>query len=154
VRVKKDMELNKKIEEEMIKAAKTKEKIRLSALRMMKNAVHNKEIELRRELTEAECLQVFAAMVKQRRDSIEQFEKGGRIDLVEKETAELKVVQEFMPQQFSEEDLTAAIEKAIQETGAAGPRDMGKVMKALLPVISGRADGKVVSEKVKARLSG
>jgi uncharacterized protein YqeY len=148
------MELNKKIEEEMIRAAKAKEKIRLSALRLMKNAVHNKEIDLKRELTEAECLQVFAAMVKQRRDSIEQFEKGGRMDLVEKETAELKVVQEFMPEQFSEEDLMAAIEKAIQETGAAGPKDMGKVMKTLLPVISGRADGKVVSEKVKARLSG
>ena len=148
------MELNKKIEQEMIKAAKAKEKIRLSALRMMKNAIHNKEIDLKRELTEAEFLQVLAAMVKQRKDSIEQFEKGGRMDLVEKETAELKVVQEFMPQQFSEEDLTAAIEKAIQETGAAGPKDMGKVMKALLPVISGRADGKVVSEKVKARLSG
>ncbi len=148
------MELNRKIEQEMIKAAKAKEKIRLSALRMMKNAVHNKEIDLRRELTEAEFLQVLAGMVKQRKDSIEQFEKGGRMDLVEKETAELKVVQEFMPQQFSEEDLTAAIERAIQETGAANPKDMGKVMKAILPVISGRADGKVVSEKVKARLSG
>ncbi|MCX5826829.1 MAG: GatB/YqeY domain-containing protein [Syntrophus sp. (in: bacteria)] len=148
------MELNKKIEQEMIKAAKAKEKIRLSALRMMKNAIHNKEIDLKREVTEAEFLQVLAAMVKQRKDSIEQFEKGGRMDLVEKETSELKVVQEFMPQQFSEEDLTAAIEKAIQETGAASPRDMGKVMKALVPVISGRADGKVVSEKVKARLSG
>jgi len=148
------MELNKKIEQEMIKAAKAKEKIRLSALRMMKNAIHNKEIELRREVTEAEFMQVLATMVKQRRDSIEQFEKGGRMDLVEKETSELNVVQEFMPQQFSEEDLTAAIEKVIQETGAAGPRDMGKVMKALVPVISGRADGKVVSEKVKARLSG
>ena len=152
--MKKNMELNKKIEQEMIKAAKAKEKIRLSALRMMKNAIHNKEIDLKREVTEAEFLQVLAAMVKQRKDSIEQFEKGGRMDLVEKETSELKVVQEFMPQQFSEEDLTAAIEKAIQETGAASPRDMGKVMKALVPVISGRADGKVVSEKVKARLSG
>lgn len=152
--MKKDMELNKRIEQEMIKAAKAKEKIRLSALRMMKNAVHNKEIDLKRELTEAEFLQVLAVMVKQRKDSIEQFEKGGRMDLVEKETSELKVVQEFMPQQFSEEDLTAVIEKAIQETGAASPKDMGKVMKALVPVISGRADGKIVSEKVKARLSG
>lgn len=152
--MKKDMELNKKIEQEMIKAAKAKEKIRLSALRMMKNAVHNKEIDLKRELTEAEFLQVLAVMVKQRKDSIEQFEKGGRMDLVEKETSELRVVQEFMPQQFSEEDLTAVIEKAIQETGAASPKDMGKVMKALVPVISGRADGKIVSEKVKARLSG
>jgi uncharacterized protein len=152
--MKKDMELNNRIEQEMIKAAKAKEKIRLSALRMMKNAIHNKEIDLKREVTEAEFLQVLAAMVKQRKDSIEQFEKAGRMDLVEKETSELKVVQEFMPQQFSEEDLTAAIEKAIQETGATSPRDMGKVMKALVPVISGRADGKVVSEKVKARLSG
>jgi len=152
--MKKDMELNKRIEQEMIKAAKAKEKIRLSALRMMKNAVHNKEIDLKRELTEAEFLQVLAVMVKQRKDSIEQFEKGGRMDLVEKETSELRVVQEFMPQQFSEEDLTAVIEKAIQETGAASPKDMGKVMKALVPVISGRADGKIVSEKVKARLSG
>lgn len=82
------MELNKKIEQEMIKAAKAKEKIRLSALRMMKNAVHNKEIDLKRELTEAEFLQVLAVMVKQRKDSIEQFEKGGRMDLVEKETSE------------------------------------------------------------------
>ena len=97
---------------------------------------------------------MLAAMVKQRRDSIEQFEKGGRLDLVEKETAELKVVQKFMPQPFSEADLEAAIDKAIAETGAAGPKDMGKVMKALMPVISGRADGKAVSEKVKMRLAG
>lgn len=148
------MGLKKTLEAELVKAVKSKDKIRLSALRMMKNGVHNKEIDLKRELTEAEFLQVLAAMVKQRRDSIEQFEKGGRLDLVEKETAELKVVQEFMPQPFSEADLEAAIDKAIAETGAAGPKDMGKVMKALMPVISGRADGKAVSEKVKMRLAG
>jgi len=148
------MELRNKLEEEMVKAAKAREKLRLSALRLIKNAIHNKEIDLKRETTEAEFLQTLASMVKQRKDSIEQFEKGGRTDLVEKETAELKVIQEFMPRQFSEEDLDAAIEKAIRETGAAGPKDMGKVMKALMPVISGRADGKVVSEKVKGRLAG
>ncbi|HOF06134.1 MAG TPA: GatB/YqeY domain-containing protein [Syntrophales bacterium] len=148
------MELKTRMEQELIKAAKAQDKIRLSALRMIKNAVHNKEIDLKRELTEAEFLQTLAAMVKQRKDSIEQFEKGGRMDLVEKETAELKVVQEFMPRPFTEEDLDAAIAKAIKETGAAGPKDMGKVMKALMPVISGRADGKVVSEKVKGRLAG
>jgi len=148
------MELKKKLEEELVKAAKSKDKIRLSALRLIKNGVHNREIDLKRELAEAEFLQVLAGMVKQRRDSIEQFEKGNRMDLVEKETAELKVIQEFMPQPFSEEELTAAIEKAVAETGAAGPKDMGKVMKALMPVISGRADGKLVSEKVKARLTG
>jgi len=148
------MELKKKLEEELVKAAKSKDKIRLSALRLIKNGVHNREIDLKRELAEAEFLQVLAGMVKQRRDSIEQFEKGNRMDLVEKETAELKIIQEFMPQPFSEEELTAAIEKAVAETGAAGPKDMGKVMKALMPVISGRADGKLVSEKVKARLTG
>ncbi len=148
------MELKKKLEEELVKAAKSKDKIRLSALRLIKNGVHNREIDLKRELAEAEFLQVLAGMVKQRRDSIEQFEKGNRMDLVEKETAELKIIQEFMPQPFSEEELTAVIEKAVAETGAAGPKDMGKVMKALMPVISGRADGKLVSEKVKARLTG
>jgi uncharacterized protein YqeY len=148
------MGLKKTLETELVKAVKSRDKIRLSALRMMKSGIHNKEIDLKRELTEAEFLQVLAAMVKQRRDSIEQFEKGGRLDLVEKETAELKVVQEFMPQPFSDADLEAAIDKAIAETGAAGPKDMGKVMKALMPVISGRADGKAVSEKVKMRLAG
>ncbi len=148
------MGLKKTLEAELVKAVKSRDKIRLSALRMMKSGIHNKEIDLKRELTEAEFLQVLAAMVKQRRDSIEQFEKGGRLDLVEKETAELKVVQEFMPQPFSDADLEAAIDKAIAETGAAGPKDMGKVMKALMPVISGRADGKAVSEKVKMRLAG
>ncbi|MDQ5985380.1 MAG: putative protein YqeY [Syntrophus sp. SKADARSKE-3] len=148
------MNYMEKIEKESIAAAKAKDKIRLSALRMMKTALHNKEIDLRRELTEAEFLQVVASMVKQRRDSIEQFEKGGRTDLVEKEQAELAVVQEFMPQQMSVEDIRQAIEKAVSELGATGPKDMGKVMKALMPVVSGKADGKVVSELVKARLTG
>jgi uncharacterized protein len=143
-----------KIEKESVAAAKAKDKIRLSALRMMKTALHNKEIDLRRELTEAEFLQVVASMVKQRRDSIEQFEKGGRTDLVEKEQAELAVVQEFMPQQMSVEDIRQAIEKAVSDLGAGGPKDMGKVMKALMPVVSGKADGKVVSDMVKARLTG
>ena len=148
------MNYREKIEQESVAAAKAKDKIRLSALRMMKSALHNREIDLRRDLTEAEFLQALSAMVKQRRDSIEQFAKGGRNDLVEKEEAELKVIQEFMPQPFSEEELTQAIEKAIDAVGAQGPKDMGKVMKALMPVISGKADGKEVSEKVKARLSG
>ena len=92
-------------------------------------------------------------MVKQRKDSIEQFEKGGRTDLVEKEEAELRVIEEFLPAQLSDADLDAAIEGAIRETGAAGVRDMGKVMKVLMPNLTGRADSKMVGEKVKARLS-
>ncbi len=148
------MSYKESIEQESVAAAKAKDKIRLSALRMMKSGLHNREIDLKRDLTEAEFLQALASMVKQRRDSIEQFEKGGRTDLVEKELAELNVIQAFMPQQMSAEEIAEAIEKAIKEVGAVGVKDMGKVMKALMPIISGKADGKMVSDQVKTRLSG
>ncbi|MBU1184383.1 MAG: GatB/YqeY domain-containing protein [Proteobacteria bacterium] len=141
------------VDREMILATKSKDKIRLSALRMLKNGLHNREIDLKRELDEVEFLQLLSSMVKQRKDSIEQFEKGGRMDLVEKEQAELKIIEEFLPAQLSEADLDAAITEAILETGATSARDMGKVMKVLMPKLTGRADGKAVGEKVKARLS-
>ena len=147
------MTFKETVDREMIQAAKSKDKIRLSALRMLKNGLHNREIDLKRELNEVEFLQLLSSMVKQRKDSIEQFEKGGRMDLVEKEQAELKVIEEFLPAQLSEADLDAAITGAIRETGAASARDMGKVMKVLMPKLTGRADGKAVGEKVKARLS-
>jgi len=146
------MTLKEKVDQEMIRALKTKDKTRLSALRMLKSGLHNREIDLKRDLGEAEFLQLVASMVKQRKDSIEQFEKGGRTDLVEKEKAELKVIEEFLPSQLSEADLDSAITEAIREVGATGIRDMGKVMKVLMPKVTGRADGKVVGDKVKARL--
>jgi len=145
--------LKKKMDQEMILAAKAKNKIRLSALRMLKSGLHNREIDLKRELNEAEFLQLLSAMVKQRKDSIEQFEKGGRTDLVEKEETELKVIQEFMPTPMSETELDAMIAEAIRETGAASVRDMGKVMATLMSKVTGKADGKMVGEKVKALLS-
>lgn len=147
------MTLKKKMDQEMILAAKAKNKIRLSALRMLKSGLHNREIDLKRELNEAEFLQLLSAMVKQRKDSIEQFEKGGRTDLVEKEETELKVIQEFMPTPMSETELDAMIAEAIRETGAASVRDMGKVMATLMSKVTGKADGKMVGEKVKALLS-
>lgn len=147
------MDINTKLNEEMIGAAKTKDKIRLSAIRMIKSSLHNKEINLMRPLKEDEVLQVLSSMIKQRKDSIEQFTKGGRTDLVEKEEAELKVVQEFMPAQMSEEEVDALIKKTIEETGAVSIKDMGKVMKILMPKLTGVADGKVVGEKIKAFLS-
>lgn len=147
------MDINVKINAEMIAAAKAKDKIRLSAIRMLKTALHNKEIDLMRPLNEAETLQVLSVIVKQRKDSIEQFTQGGRIDLVEKETAELRVVQEFLPAQMSDEEVESIIKKAIMETGAASVKDMGKVMKVLMPQLTGKADGKAVGEKVKALLS-
>lgn len=147
------MNPKEKIISEMVSAIKTKDKTRLSVIRMIKSALHNKEIDLKRELNETELLQVLSSIVKQRKDSIEQFKKGGRVDLVEKEEAELKVVQEFMPDQMSEDEIVSEIEKAIEEIGAVSVKEMGKVMKVLMPRLTGRADGKMVSEKVKAKLS-
>ncbi len=137
----------------MIVATKAKDKIRLSAIRLLKTALHNKEISLMRQLNENEIMQVLSSMIKQRKDSIEQFGKGGRTDLVEKEEAELKVIQEFLPAQISEEEVDALIKKAIEEAGAVSAKDMGKVMKILMPKLTGVADGKAVGEKVKALLS-
>ncbi|HPC86887.1 MAG TPA: GatB/YqeY domain-containing protein [Smithellaceae bacterium] len=147
------MDVQVKLNEDMVAAAKAKDKIRLSALRMLKTALHNKEIDLMRPLNETETMQVLSVMVKQRKDSIEQFAKGGRQDLVEKEEAELKVLQGFMPTQMSDEEVEGIIRKAIAEVGAVSVKDMGKVMKVLMPQITGRADGKAAGEKVKALLS-
>lgn len=147
------MNLKEKINSEMISAAKARDKIRLSTIRMIKAALHNKEIDLKRELNDEELLQVLSSIVKQRKDSIEQFGKAGRVDLVEKEEEELKVVQGFMPEQLSEEEIETEIEKAIEEVGAVSIKEMGKVMKVVMPKLTGRADGKIVSEKVKAKLS-
>lgn len=147
------MNMNTKLQEEMVAAAKAGDKLRLSVIRLMKTALHNKEISLMRPLVEAEVLQVIASMVKQRKDSIEQFAKGGRKDLVDKEESELKILQEFMPAQMSEDTMDQLIEEAIREAGAVSVKEMGKVMKILMPKIAGQADGKVVGEKVKAFLS-
>jgi len=148
------MTLIKQVEQDMIQAAKAKDKIRLSALRLIKTATHNREIDLKRELNEAEMLQLLSGMVKQRKDSIEQFAKGGRTDLVAQEEAELAIIQAFMPQQLSREEVEAEIEKAVVEAGATSVKDMGKVMKVLMPRITGKADGKTVGDLVKARLAG
>ena len=147
------MNYRKTLEQEMVQAAKAKDKDRLSALRLIKNTLHNREIDLHRELDDAEFLQALAAMAKQRNDSIEQFRNGGRQDLVEKEMRELSVIGEFLPAQYSDEEVDREIETAIAEVSAAGIRDMGKVMKLIMPKLTGKADGKVVGEKVKARLS-
>lgn len=122
-------------------------------MRMVKSALHNREIDLKRELNDTEVLQLLSSMVKQRKDSIEQFGRGGREDLVEKEEQELQIIQSFMPQQLTEEALDAEIEKAIQEAKASSVKDMGKVMKVLMPRVTGKADGKAVNERLKMKLS-
>jgi hypothetical protein len=147
------MTLKKKIDAEMVAAAKAKDSIKLGAIRMIKTALHNKEIDAKRELNDTEILQVLSTIVKQRKDSIDQFKAGNRQDLVEKEEAELRTVQAFMPQQMSAGEVETEIAKAIAEAGATSVKDMGKVMKVLMPRITGKADGKMVSDLVKAKLS-
>ncbi len=148
------MSLKDKINSEMVAAAKAKDALKLGAIRMIKTTLHNREIDAKRELNEAEILQALSAIVKQRKDSIEQFKAGKRQDLVEKEEYELAVVQAFMPQQMSAEEVEAEVVKAISEAGATSVKDMGKVMKVLMPRIAGKADGKLVSDTVKAKLAG
>ena len=139
----------------IIAAMKSRDTVTLGTLRMLKTALTMKGIEKGRDLDEAESLQVVGSLVKQRRDSIEQFGKGGRQDLVDKETAEIAVLERYMPAAASADDIAAAIEQAVAETGAAGAKDMGKVMKAAMALLAGKTvDGKKVSEAVKARLAG
>jgi uncharacterized protein YqeY len=147
------MLLRDKINGEIAAAMKAKETTRLSALRMLKAAVMNKGIEKSHDLDDGEVLQVVSALVKQRRDSIEQFSKAGRTDLVDKETAEIAVLETYLPPAASAADIDAAIVEAIAETGAASVKDMGKVMKAVMPRLAGKnADGRAVNEAVRRKL--
>jgi uncharacterized protein YqeY len=148
------MSLEKKITEDIAVAMKAKAPERLSTLRMLKAALMNKSVEKNRALDAAEELQVVSTLVKQRRDSIEQFTAGGREDLATKERAEIVVLEAFLPPGVTDEELDGAVTQAIAETGAAGPKDMGKVMKAVMAILAGKTvDGKKVSERVKARLT-
>jgi uncharacterized protein YqeY len=146
------MGLREKIDEDVKQALKSGAKEKLSTLRMLSAALKNKKIDKRRELTEEEIAETVRSLIKQRRDSIEQFAKGGRQDLVDKETAEVAVLEGYLPQQMSREEVEALVRQVIAETGSQGAKDMGKVMKALIPKIGGRADGKLVSELVKHAL--
>jgi uncharacterized protein YqeY len=136
-------------------AMRQKESITLSTLRMLKAALMNKEVERSRDLDEAESVQVVTALVKQRRDAIEQFKAGGRQDLVDRETAEIGVLERYLPPAASDADIQAAIEAAVAETGATSAKDMGRVMKAVMAQLAGAfVDGRKVSDAVKKRLSG
>ena len=134
-------------------AMKAKDAPRLSALRMLKAAIMNKGVEKGHDLDDAEVRQVVSTLVKQRRDSIEQFSNAGRVDLVDKETAEITVLEHYLPPAASAEEIDGAVLEAITETGASSPKDMGKVMKAVMPRLAGKnADGRAVSEAVRRKL--
>jgi uncharacterized protein YqeY len=146
------MGLREKIDADIKDALKSGAKDKVSALRMLSAALKNKEIDKRRPLTDEEVIETTRTLIKQRKDSIEQFTKGGRQDLADKETAEAALLEVYLPQQLTREELEAMIREAVAQTGAQGARDMGKVMKALVPMAGGRADGKLLSELVKIAL--
>src|SRR5436190_22304925 len=141
------MSLREKVNAGINTAMRAKDPARLSALRMLKAAIMNKGIEKAHDLEDAEVLQVVSSLVKQRRDSVDQFSKAGRTDLVEKETAEISGLEEYLPPAASADDIDAAVAAAIAETGAASAKDMGKVMKAVMPKLAGKnADGRAVND--------
>ena len=147
------MPLSDKVNAEISVAMKAKNAARLSALRMLKAAIMNKSVEKGRDLEDAEVLQVISSLVKQRRDSVEQFSKAGRSDLVDKENAEIAVLEEYLPPAASPEVVEAAVAAAIVETGATSPKDIGKVMKAVMPKLAGQnADGRAINEAVRRKL--
>ncbi len=146
------MGLRETIDADTKNALKSGAKDKVSTLRMLNAALKNKQIDKRRPLTEEEVIETVRSLIKQRKDSIEQFAKGGRQDLVDKETAEIAVLEAYLPQQLSRDELEAMVRDVIAQTGAQGAKDMGKVMKALIPLLGGRADGKLVSELVKNAL--
>jgi hypothetical protein len=146
------MGLRDTIDSDIKNALKSGAKDKLSTLRMLSAALKNKQIDKRRPLTEEEVAETVRSLIKQRKDSVEQFGKGGRQDLVDKETAEIAVLEAYLPQQMSREEVEVMVRDAITQTSAQGAKDMGKVMKALIPMVGGRADGKLVSELVKHAL--
>jgi uncharacterized protein YqeY len=136
-------------------AMRRRDAARLSALRMLKAALMNREIERGHALDDAESIQVVNTLVKQRRDAIEQFIKGGRQELADKEAAEIRVLDEYLPPAADSETIDRAVAEAIVETGAASPKDMGRVMKAAMARLAGQSvDGKVVSDVVRRKLAG
>lgn len=145
------MTLQQRLVDEMKEAMRTGDANRLSVIRLLRSAIKNKEIDKGKgqQLTEEEILQVISTAVKQRKESIEQFEKGGRRDLVEKENSELTILQSFLPQQISDEELRIKIKEAIAQSGAADIKDMGKVMKIVVPQLVGRAEGSKISQMVR-----
>lgn len=148
------MTLSEQIQKDIVAAMKAKDEMRLSVLRMVKSALQLKEVEKMRPLDAAESIQLLQTLAKQRKESIDQFAKGGRQDLVNKETSELKILESYLPAGASEADMDAAIGKAITDLGATSVKQMGAVVKAAKESLTGKAvDGKALSDRVRERLS-
>ncbi len=148
------MSLKEKLTADMKEAMKAREegRQRLGVIRLVRGAIRQQEIDGQRELDDEAVLSVISKEVKQRRDAIEEFQKGDRDDLVRQNEAEIAILMEYLPQQMTEDEVRSAVQEAIAATGASTPKDMGKVMKELMPKVKGRADGKLVNQIVRERL--
>lgn len=146
--------LKESLAKNLVEAAKARDQVRLDTIRSIQSAIRYKEIEKKETLSESDSVTVIASLAKKVKESIEQFEKGGRTDLVEKELKELKILQEYLPEQLTEEEVRRIVEKVIQETGAKGQKEIGLVMKGSMKELSGKADGNVVSQIVRSFLGG
>ena len=150
------MTISEKINQDIVTAMKAKDEHRLTTLRMVKSGIKNREIEKRSPVEDQETIQILSTMIKQRKDSIDQFTKGGRQELADKEAAEIKIIEGYMPQAAGEEEITSTVRAVIAEMGSPTIKNMGNVMKAAMAKFSAtgtRVDGKVVSETVKRELS-
>lgn len=148
-----DSTLKQRLQDEMKAAMRSKDAHRLGVIRLINAAIKQREVDERIELDDTQVLAILDKMVKQRRDSVEQFTNGNRTDLADKERAEIEIINEFLPPALSDEELAAMIADAIAATGASGPRDMGKVIGQLKPKVQGRADMGAVSAMIKAKLT-
>lgn len=147
------MSLHDRLTEDLKLAMKSRDQLRMDVIRMIKAAVLNKEVELKKDLDDAEMSRIMTTMIKQRKESVEQYEKGNRAELAAKERQEIAIIESYLPKAMSHEELTALIDGVVQETGAASLKDMGQVMKAVMARLAGQpVDGKQVSDLVRARL--
>jgi uncharacterized protein len=146
------MSLHQRLDDDLKRAIKSSDKLKTSVLRMVKAAIKNRQVEKQRELSEEEIISVILTLSKQRRESIELFSKGGREDLADKEKQEISILQAYLPSQLTQEELDRLIIESIQESSAEGVKDIGKVMRLLMPKVKGTADGKMVNQRVKELL--
>jgi uncharacterized protein YqeY len=147
------MSLYDRLSEDLKRAMKDRDQLRMDVIRMMKAALLNKELELKKDLDDAEMSRVMTTLVKQRREAVEQYQKANRADLAGKELKEIDIIQGYLPQALSQDDIVRLVESTILETGAKGPKDMGTVMKAVMAKLTGQTiDGRQLSELVKSKL--
>ncbi|MFC4103973.1 GatB/YqeY domain-containing protein [Paenibacillus xanthanilyticus] len=143
------MNLSERLNDDMKQAMRSQEKFKLTTIRMLRASIKNQEIELKRPLEDSEVLDILSREVKQRKDSLQEFEKAGRDDLAKDIAAEIEIISVYLPKQLTEEEIKVIVQQTIQETGASSKADMGKVMTALMPKVKGLADGKLVNSLVQ-----